>query len=346
MLHRLGDRDWGALVGALEAGVAAGVAWWLASAVLGVDRPLYAPVAAVVITGAGFSRRISRVKAMLGGMAIAVVVSELGVRFFGSGPIQMALLTSAAILVARLLAEEQLAVLYAGLNAAMLVAVGGDGWVPDRALEAAVGAASAYVLVYLLFPPRPATWVRRAMREQVTTAQENLALAARALRRASAETARESERRSEQIDRKVDRLVETIDFSREVTRFSPWRRPHSAATEELIERAGHLQSILRDSTVAVRMASRHAVDREAPHPHLADALDAHARTLEAMLGLVAGAGGLDEVLAANRRARELALADCEADSALHFAIVEELVSVSDRVASWAGEVPVDAGLST
>ncbi len=339
MVERIRSRDWSALVGALEAGVAAGIAWWLAGLILGVDRPLYAPVAAVVVVGAGYSRRIGRVGAMLGGMAIAVAVSEIGIRVVGSGPVQMAALTALAILAARVVADEQLTVVYAGLNAAILVAIGGDGWVPDRMVEGTIGAASAYLLVYLLLPPRPDAWVKRAVRDQVGTARENLAGAAAALREASTDRARHSERASERIDRNVERLDETIDFSREVSRFSPWRRSRAGETEALIERAAGLQSILRDTTVVVRMASRYAMLHDDPDPHLADALDAHAEALAAMLdvitGAAAGAGGVGP---GNERSRRAAITGCAAGGPLHFALVEELTSLADRVAEWASRI--------
>ncbi len=338
MVEKLRSRDWSALVGAAEAGVAAGVAWWVAGLILGVDRPLYAPVAAVVVVGAGYSRRITRVGAMLGGMAIAVAVSEVGVRLAGSGPVQIAALTAAAILVARTVADDQLTVVYAGLNAAILVAIGGDGWVPDRVVEALIGAGSAYVLVYLLLPPRPAAWVKRAMRDQVDTARDNLDWASRALRAASSDHGRRTERRSERIDRNVVQLDETVDFSREVARLSPWRRRSIGETEDLIERAGGLQSILRDTTVVVRMASRYAMQHHDPDPHLADSLDAHAAALQSMLAMTTGDGGVDAVWTASEQARSAALAGCDAGGPLHFALVEELVSLADRVAAWAAEL--------
>ncbi len=338
MVEKLRSRDWSALVGAVEAGVAAGVAWWVAGLILGVDRPLYAPVAAVVVVGAGYSRRITRVGAMLGGMAIAVAVSEIGVRLVGSGPLQISALTAAAILVARMVADEQLTVLYAGLNAAILVAIGGDGWVPDRVVEGLIGAGSAYVLVYLLLPPRPDAWVKRAMRDQVDTARDNLEWASRALRAASSDHGRRAERRSERIDRNVERLDDSIDFSREVSRLSPWRRRRIGETEELIERASGLQSILRDTTVVVRLASRYAVAHDEPDPHLAGALDAHAGALRSMLAMITGDGDVDAVRTDNDRAREAALAGCDSGGRLHFALVEELVSVADRVAGWAAEL--------
>ncbi len=275
-----------ALVAAVQTGVAAGLSWWIAQLLLSSARPLYAPVAAVVVIGAGFERRVERGVAMISGMALAIVLSEVGVRMLGSGAVQIAALTALAIVVARVVLSDLTAVSYAGLNAAILVALGGEGWVPDRLLEAAVGAAVAYGLVYLVFPPRPSFHVRQAVDAQVAVAGSSMRRVAQALRAADPDRAYEADRGSDGVDRKVEELASTFDFSQQVSRLSPWRRKERPATTRLRERAGELQSVLRDATALVRVAGWQVQHQRTADEHLARAITLLAEAVEEVGHLV------------------------------------------------------------
>ena len=343
MSHLTSSRLRRILAAGLQAGTAAGLAWFLGGIVLGTDSPIYAPVAAVVVIGAGFDRRIDKVTAMLKGMAIAIVLSEIGVSLAGSGPIQIAAVTGLAIIVARLVTDDLLAVAYAGLNAAILVALGGEGWLPDRALEALVGAGVAYALIYLVFPPRPRNHVRGAIRRQIETARDNLGLVADALRSADSEAASGAESRSEQIDRNVGSLIDAFEFSHEVSRLSPWRRRDLSSTIGLRDHARRLQSVLRDSTVLVRVASRLATRSDDAHEHLADAVEKHS---DALKGIVETIGDDDADLADSTKAvrqdvdeaRSFGRTVCGDTSRRHNAVVEEIVSLADEIESWMVEL--------
>lgn len=321
----------------LEAGIAAGLAYWLGQLLLGTASPIYAPVAAVVVIGAGHVRRISRVTSMLTGMALAIVVSEVGVRLIGTGPAQMALLTALAIIATRILFDDLLAVAYAGLNAAVLVALGGEGWVPDRAAEAVIGAATAYGLVYLVFPPRPSRYIRAAIDDQVSVAHSNLTVVAESLRSGSTGEAEEADGRSEAIDRNVGPLGDTFDFSDEISRFSPWRRAERSNVQRLRGRARDLQWVLRDSTTVVRVASRYARQRP-PERHFADAMNCHADAISAMGDLVVGGTNqrrLETICETTDEAVAHARRGCEDGDTMRVAVLEASRGLSETIHTWA-----------
>jgi hypothetical protein len=150
------------LTRAAQVAVAAAAAWWLAQQVLGGDG-LYAPVAAVVATGAGQDRTPGRVAEILVGMILGVGAAEALVGVIGSGVWQVALVTGAGVLVARLWFDDPLILSYAGLNAAVLVALGGEGWPPMRLMEAMIGSVVAYIVVLVLMPPSPRRHVDKAV---------------------------------------------------------------------------------------------------------------------------------------------------------------------------------------
>lgn len=338
----IGEKHRRAVIAGLQSGAAAGLAWWLARMLLDNSSPIYAPVAAVVVIGAGYERRVERVTAMLSGMALAVAVSEVGVRLVGSGAVQIGALTALSIVLARFVLDDLLAVTYAGLNAALLVALGGEGWVPDRLLEGAVGAGTAYALVYLVFPPRPSAHIRQAVSNQVSTAVGNLRDVADALRSADRERADRAQRRSDRVDRTVGDLVETFDFSQEVSSFSPWRWRERPATNQLRCRAREFQAVLRDATALVRVAGWHVQDLGRSDDHLAAAIEAVADGIATGGELVATSVEEDEKLEALATmiadARRHADADRRQDRHAHIAVRRAIIAVVDRLEEWIGGI--------
>lgn len=333
------------IVGAAEAGLATGLAWFVAKSLLG-SAPIYAPIAAVVVIGAGYVRRIERVKAMFSGMAVAIVVSEIGVGALGTGAVQIGVLTAGAVLLAQVLLDDFLAVVYAGLNAAVLVALGGDGWIPQRALEAIVGAGTAYTMVYLILPPRPETWIRGAIADQVSIARENLNIVATALRSGDSDSASRAIHDS-RIDRNVTALADALNFSREVSRYSPWRRSKRDEVERLRARSVELQQVLRYTTILVRIAGRLASISSSSENRLADAIDTESEAILRMGRLIrddeADQGvreRIDEIRALNREA-----VDCSEgagdDDDLHAAVVGALRIVAEEIRDWAAAVERD-----
>lgn len=320
--------------------MAAGLAYWLGQRLLGTASPIYAPVAAVVVIGAGHERRINRVTSMLTGMALAIMVSEVGVRLIGTGPVQMTALTALAIMVTHILVDDLLAVAYAGLNAAVLVALGGEGWVPDRAAEAVIGAATAYGLIYLVFPPRPSSYIRAAIDDQVSTARSNLIVVAESLRADSAGQANEAEGRSEDVDRNVGFMIDTFDFSDEVSRLSPWRRAQKSKVAQLRRRTRDLQWVLRESTMVVRVASRYA-RRRSRDQHFAEAMRCHAEAISEMGNLLVGRTGqerleticemADDAVAEARRGFD------DSDT-MGVAVFEASRGLSETIHAWAGRI--------
>src|SRR3712207_9572953 len=74
-----------------QAAVAAGVAYWLASDVLGHPTPFFAPIAAVVCLGTSYGQRLRRVAEVTLGVAVGVLIADLLVLALGTGPWQISL---------------------------------------------------------------------------------------------------------------------------------------------------------------------------------------------------------------------------------------------------------------
>ena len=71
--------------------MAAAASCWIASVLLGHERPFFAPVAAVVALGVSYAARLRQVGEVVAGVALGVAVGGVFVRLAGTGTWQIAL---------------------------------------------------------------------------------------------------------------------------------------------------------------------------------------------------------------------------------------------------------------
>ncbi|MCW2791743.1 MAG: hypothetical protein JWO76_841, partial [Nocardioides sp.] len=87
----------------VQCALAAGVAWLIASDLLGHQTPFFAPVAAVVSLGTSYGQRLRRVLEVTIGVAVGVLLADLLVAQLGSGWWQLTLIVGLAMSTAFLL---------------------------------------------------------------------------------------------------------------------------------------------------------------------------------------------------------------------------------------------------
>ena len=141
--------------------MAAAAAWWVASVLLGHERPFFAPVAATVALGVSYAARLRRVGEVVAGVALGVAVGDVFVRVAGTGTWQIALVIAVAMSLAVLLEAGPILVTQAGVQASIvttLVPPTGEGL--DRWLDAVVGGAVALVAAAVV-PTSPLRRPRR-----------------------------------------------------------------------------------------------------------------------------------------------------------------------------------------
>src|SRR5919107_4454134 len=84
----------------LQTAVAASLAWFLASAVLGHDQPFFAAIAAVVSTGVVVGQEGRRAIELVFGVACGLAVADLLVVLIGTGTVQIGVVVALAMAVA------------------------------------------------------------------------------------------------------------------------------------------------------------------------------------------------------------------------------------------------------
>src|SRR5215218_1999615 len=252
--RRLRDRMWPIL----QTAAAAVAAWYVALALLGGDRPLFAPIAAVIALGATVGQRGQRAFELVGGVILGILVADLIVAAIGTGPWQAGVMVVLAMGTAVALGGRELLVAEAAVSAILIATLpgAGAGFPPERFLEAIIGGGVALVASVLLFPPDPALLVGRALNRLFADLGRALGDTAQALEHGDTEAAERAQERSQALAlHLIDVRQELLDVG-EAARFAPPRRRARGQLARIEQSLGAVDYATRDVTVLARNALR------------------------------------------------------------------------------------------
>jgi uncharacterized membrane protein YgaE (UPF0421/DUF939 family) len=150
----------------LQAGVAAALAWILATEVFGHDRPFFAPVSAIITLGLTVSERGRRAAEVAVGVALGIAVGDLLVLGIGVGAAQLALVVMLATSLAIFLGSGQMLASQAAVSAALVATLQPptDGVTFARFIDALAGGAVALIVNAIVLPADPVAILRNALR--------------------------------------------------------------------------------------------------------------------------------------------------------------------------------------
>lgn len=328
---------------ALQVGLAAGLAWWLATTFLPWDQPIYAPIGAVVAIGTGEDRLLSRPLRLLGGMVIAVAVAGIVVGQLGSGTWQIVLITTVTTVLGRFLFDDALARTYSAFHGAVIGALGVNQVIPEQLIEASIGAVTGIVVVHLVFPPRVEPAVLTPVQYAGYAARRCLRALASALRTGHAHELRRAKEDAMEIEAYLAPNDQRRNFGRQLVRFAPARRRQAFKAERAIEADRRLTSLLLGVADLTRLAQGLMSRDKQVHPELSATVDELDRALgwvlrepfdgelpdrinDSIRRMQEGLDALDELT----RPQEMLCEDLRELS-------EYLVTVSDELASRATE---------
>jgi uncharacterized membrane protein YgaE (UPF0421/DUF939 family) len=283
-LARLRSKGWH--IG--QAALAAGVAWFIASDLLGHPTPFFAPIAAVVSLGTSFGQRWRRVAEVTLGVAVGVFIADVLVLVIGSGWWQLTLIVALAMSVALLLDAGGLFVTQAAVQSiivASLVPEPGQAFI--RFTDALIGGAVALVAATVV----PRAPLRRP-RDQAALVVDKIGFllrgAAAAVEDGDVEETMELLRDARSTDVLIHELRQAADEGLSVIRSSPFRVRHRGNVRQMAELVEPLDHALRNTRVIVRRAAVAAYRGDTlPQSYarlcrdLADAVDAIAAELRA-----------------------------------------------------------------
>ncbi len=253
-----------------QTALTAGLAWLVATAVLGHAQPFFAPVAAIVTLGVSYGQRMRRGIEIAIGVAVGVLIGDLFAVVFGSGVWQIMIALVLAMSAATLLSKRQLVIIQACVQSVIVVALAptaAQGF--GRWLDALVGCALA-LLMATVAPSAP-------LRKPARLAAQVLDELAATMEAAAAELKEADERAGDQVLTQARQTEEALadldDATAEglaVVRQSPFRRRQLAGIEayaQLSDPLGHASRNLR--VLARRCAVALWRGEEVPAPYRA-----------------------------------------------------------------------------
>ena len=281
----------------LQAGVAAGVAWIIATEVLGHDRPFFAPVAAIITLGLTISERGRRAFEIVIGVALGIAVGDLLVLWIGVGAAQLSLVVMLATGLAIFLGSGQMLATQAAVSAALVATLQPptEGVTFDRFLDALAGGTVALIVNALVLPADPVAMVRGPLRTLVDELAATLDVVAAAILERDRKQAERALLRARAIDELTAELVDAIDVSRETTRYAPPRRRLRSRVERYAEAATQLDLAVRNVRVLARGTIRAVrLDENVP-PEAAEAVRDLASAVRALAEAIERPDRADQV---------------------------------------------------
>ncbi|MEU7780105.1 FUSC family protein [Micromonospora parva] len=252
------------LIVALQAGVAAALAWLVARELLRNPEPTFAPAAAVGVIAASLGNRAHRALELVAGVVLGIGVGDLLISLFGTGPWQTGAIVFLAITASVLVRGTGALMTQAGGTAVLIATL--TPTAPDlelpRTINALVGGAAGLFVMLVLLPLNPMRMVRRSAEPALNLFAREMTASAQALAEADWGRARAVLDRMRAADPQLRQLVAVTTAADEVVRLSPvrWRRRRAIATY----RAGvtHMERAFRNSRGLVRRIGTTLRDEE------------------------------------------------------------------------------------
>ncbi len=258
---------------ALQAGVAAGISWFLAHDVIGRPAPFFAPIAAVITLASSVGQRLQRTTELVLGVAIGIGIGDAIIILIGSGPWQIALVVLGAILVATAVGGGTPLVVQSASSAVLVATLTPQTGAPlSRFFDALVGGAVGLAVMTLLLPLNPLTVVRRATEPALTALATGLHDVARGLADGDQDAVRAALDKLRGAETTFAAFTSAVKAARENVAFAPARWRSRGALAQYVEGADHLTYALRNVRVLIRRVLTALGDGEPMPPVLPDSV--------------------------------------------------------------------------
>lgn len=235
-----------------QASLAAGLAWLVATDLIGHPRPFFAPIAALVSLGVSHNQRLRRVAELMAGVVIGIAVAELFIGLIGSGAWQIALLVALSMGLAVLLDGGPVITVQAGVSAVLVAALLPSGGTP-RAVDALVGSLIGLAVAALL-PADPLAEARRQLRALFDELCDALHTVASGLRNRDEATVLAALSRARETQPTVEELGSALRAGEEIATLAPLRRRRRRQLHRMDVAAVRADYALRNARVLARRA--------------------------------------------------------------------------------------------
>ncbi|MFG1942985.1 aromatic acid exporter family protein [Nonomuraea sp. NPDC048826] len=256
-----------------QSAAGAGLAWLIATQLLGHVRPFFAPIAVLISVGIGLGQRLRRVAELVIGVSLGVGLGDLLVAWIGSGAWQITLVVMLAMVTAVLLDSGAVFVSQVASSAVLVAAVlpGDDMGGLDRMLDALVGGGVGLAAVALM-PASPLTIAAKHASGVLDALSTALEQAAEAIDKRDADLAAEALEEARGTQSAVEEFEQALETSKEIIMISPmhWHRRSMLARYEVA--AEPVDHALRNVRVLARRTLAALGEPQPPPASLAESM--------------------------------------------------------------------------
>ena len=258
----------------LMGAVAAGIAWLIATKLVGDKGAFFAPVAAIITLGLTVGSRLNRAIELSIGVPLGIALADILVLELGSGTFQLIGIVFLATSLAVFLGGGPLLVTQAAVSAILVVTLQPptNGLSFTRAADALIGCGVALILNFLIAPIDPVALVRREADPVLRELAGALDDIAAALDERDRRRAFDALRRVRDIDAYTQRFLESLTIGRETAAAAPQRRSDRGPLAIYSEAGGQIDLAVRNVRVLARAAVRAIEVGDHVPPEVADAI--------------------------------------------------------------------------
>ncbi|MCP3783903.1 FUSC family protein [Micromonospora sp. A3M-1-15] len=249
---------------AVQAGLAAGLAYLISHVVLKNPQPVFAPISAVGTLAASVGQRFRRTVELIIGVAVGVFVGDLLIYFLGTGAWQLGLVVTAAILLTVFAGASVAIVIQAAATAVLIVTLSPSTQnleIP-RFVDAFIGGGIALVVTAILLPLNPLRVINRAARPALDLLAAQLDVCAEALRNRDRGAAQRALFRLRENKEELAALSEAIEGAKETITISPARWHRRDELTHYAEAADPIDRAMRNSGTLIRRSVTIIEDEE------------------------------------------------------------------------------------
>ncbi|MEU4239213.1 FUSC family protein [Actinoplanes sp. NPDC026619] len=258
-LHRVR----GGLMLAVQAGVAAGIAWFVAHDLIGRQTPFFAPIAAVITLASSVGQRARRTIELVVGVAIGIGIGDALILLIGTGPWQIGLVVLLAVLVATAVGGGTPLVVQSASSAVLVATLTSTTGLPwTRFFDALVGGGVGLIVMTVLLPLNPLSVVKRAADPALRALAEGLREIGTAVAARDPEGADLALARLRAAETAFAAFSAAVTAARENVAFAPARWRSRGALAQYVDGASQVTYALRNVRVLIRRVGTALGDEE------------------------------------------------------------------------------------
>jgi uncharacterized membrane protein YgaE (UPF0421/DUF939 family) len=242
---------------AVQAAIAAGIAWYLAHNVIGHVAPFFAPISAVIVLAVAVGQRLRRAVELVVGVALGIFVGDLLIYFIGTGLWQISVAVLLAILSAVFVGGSATVIGQAASSAVLVATLQSPtihGIYYGRFIDSLVGGVVGVLVMALLLPLNPLTTVQRAAGPALGLLADELDGVADALGSTDLDRARTTLDRMRSSEGELARFREALLSAHETASLAPVRWRARAPLSQYTDGAVHIDRAIRNGRVLARRA--------------------------------------------------------------------------------------------